>query len=336
MKRLCNRLAKAAGRRVTSAAVFCFLLGALSFNACCSNNVTPVGTEPTKITYAMPITVAAIPAYVALEKGFWKEEGLDVQAQMFSAGRLALDALLAKSAEVMSVSETPLMHAILQGNEIYIVTTVTQHQEVKLIARRDHGIQAPGDLRGKRVATLPGTNSDYFMYEFLKNHSVPIKEVKVTNMSPPDMVTALVQGSIDAYFAWEPHIYYAQKQLSQQSVIFPAGDLYHGRHCVAMNKDYVRAHPEVVEKLIRGFQRAEQFVKDNPDEAMAIVSEKAGIDIEALKALWPEYKVKVGFDDQLIQILEQEARWARSITNSSTPLPNFRDYIYSLTTSAGK
>lgn len=126
----------------------------------CNNKNKPTAT---KITYAMPITVAAIPAYVALEKGFWKEEGLDVQAQMFSSGRQALDALLSKSAEVMSVSETPLMHAILQGNKIYIVTTVTQHQEVKLIARRDKGIQSGKDLIGKRVATLPGTNSDYFM-----------------------------------------------------------------------------------------------------------------------------------------------------------------------------
>ena len=42
----------------------------------------------------------------------------------------------------------------------------------------------------KRVATLPGTNSDYFMYEFLKANGVPIENVKVTNMDPPEMVTA--------------------------------------------------------------------------------------------------------------------------------------------------
>src|SRR5256885_15021439 len=117
-----------------------FLIFLLACNACCGRKEGPAPLAPSKITYAMPITVAAIPAYVALEKGFWKEEGLDVQAQMFPSGRQALDALLSKSAEVMSVSETPLMHAILQGNKIYIVTTVTQHQEAKLIARRDNGI----------------------------------------------------------------------------------------------------------------------------------------------------------------------------------------------------
>jgi NitT/TauT family transport system substrate-binding protein len=299
----------------------------------------PVNIPPAnniKITYAMPITVAAIPSYVALEKGFWKEEGLDVQAQMFSSGRQALDALLANSAEVMSVSETPLMHAILQGNKIYIVTTVARHQEVKLIARRDKGIQSPGDLRGKRIATLPGTNSDYFMYEFLRKNSMTIEDVKVTNMNPPDMVTAFVQGNIDAYFAWEPHIYYGLKQLPQQSIVFPPNDLYHGRHCVAMNQEFVRAHPDVVEKLIRGFQRAERFVNEKPDESMAIVSKVTGMEIDALKSLWSEYKVSVGLDSELLQILDREASWARSVSKSSAPLPNFRDYIYPQAKAAGQ
>jgi NitT/TauT family transport system substrate-binding protein len=305
--------------------LFLLALVALGLTASCVKKGKPTLT---KITYAMPITVAAIPAYVALEKGFWKEEGLDVKAQIFSAGRLALDALLAKNAEVMSVSETPPMHAILQGNQIYIVATVTQHQETKLIARRDHGIQVPSDLRGKRVATLPGTNSDYFMYEFLKTNGIPLNNVKVTNMAPPDMVTALVKGDIDAYFAWEPHIYYAQKQLPQVSIVFPAGELYYGRHCVIMNKDFVHVHPEVVEKLIRGFLRAEKFVNENPEEAMTIVSKITGMDKEALKTLWPEYKVSVRLDFNLVQILEKESQWARVLAKSSEPLPNFRDYIY--------
>jgi aliphatic sulfonates family ABC transporter substrate-binding protein len=299
---------------------------ALVVGACCSKQSPPATSV--RVTYAMPITVAAIPAYVALEKGFWREEGLDVQAQMFPSGRQALDALLSKSAEMMSVSETPLMHAILQGNKIYIVTTVTQHQEVKLIARRDKGIQSGKDLNGKRVATLPGTNSDYFMYEFLKANGVPIESVKITNMNPPDMVTALVQGNIDAYFAWEPHIYYAQRQLPQQSIVFPPGDLYHGRHCVAMNQEFVNAHPDVVEKLIRGFQKAEKFVNENPDESMAIVSKMTSMDIGALKSLWSEYKVTVGIDSQLIQILDKEAQWARTISKTTTPAPNFNDFLY--------
>jgi NitT/TauT family transport system substrate-binding protein len=263
-----------------------------------------------RITYAMPITVAAIPAYVASEKGFWKEEGLQVDRKMFSAGRLALDALISNSAEVMSVSETPLVHAILQGNEINFVLTVTEHQETKFIGRKDQGIAKPEDLRGKRIATLPGTNSDYFMYEFLNAHGMSISDMKVTNLAPPDMVTALVSGNIDGYFAWEPHISYSQKRLGDSATVFLPGNLYHGRHCIAMNKKYVQKHPEVVEKLVRGFLRAEEFVKTNPQEAKQIVANVTGLETETVEALWREYHVKVQLDSGFTAILKKEAEWA--------------------------
>jgi ABC-type nitrate/sulfonate/bicarbonate transport system substrate-binding protein len=281
-----------------------------------------------KVVYAMPITVAAIPAYVALEKGYWREEGLEVEAKMFSAGRLAVDALLAKDAEVMSVSETPLMYAIVKGNSIFIVATVTQHKEVKLIARTDHGIRKPEDLRGKRIATLPGTNSDYFMYEFLRANNIKLDQVKIIDLEPPDMVTALVNGDIDAYFAWEPHIYYAQNRIPEKTIVFMPGDLYSGRHCVAMNQEYVRSHPAVVEKLIRGFLRAETFVQENPDSAQAITSKVTGMPVDALKAIWPEYETKVVLDSNLVNILTKEALWARSIDKSTAPLPEFKNFIY--------
>ena len=276
----------------------------------------------------MPITVAAIPSYVALEKGFWKEEGLEVKAEMFSAGRLALDALLAKSTEVMSVSETPLMHAILQGYDIKIVATVAEMQEVKAIGRRDHGIRTAKDFKGKRIATLPGTNSDYFMYQFLKKHGISLKDVKITNMAPPEMVTSLINGNIDAYFAWEPHIYYARKHLGDTCVVFPAEDLYHGRHCVAMNSDYITQHPDVVEKLIRGFIRAEKFAKEQPDSAMAIVAKITGLSGDDLKALWGEYNIKVQLDSTLVDILQVEGKWALSLEKNPKPLPDFKAQIY--------
>jgi len=308
--------------------IFSFFIVGYTNKQANSNLITESKKE--EITYAMPITVAAIPSYVALKKGFWEEEGLHVKAQMFSAGRLALDALLAGSAEVMSVSETPLVHAIIQGNDIYIVATVTEHQETKLIVRRDHGIEQPTDIRGKLVATLPGTNSDYFMYKFLEKHDIGLNEVKITNMPPPDMVTSLVQGNIDAYFAWEPHIYYAKEKLGEKAIVFEPQELYNGRHTIAMNQKFVRENPIVVEKLMRGLLRAENFVKENPEEAMNIVSEVTGMDRSALNTLWKEYRVKVQLDAAFLEILEKEGKWALSLKNlTSQQLPDFRKYIYS-------
>lgn len=281
-----------------------------------------------KIVYAMPTTVPAVLAYVADEKGFWKEEGLDVEAKMFPSGREALQALLARNAQVMSVSETPPVHAILQGNKIYCVATIAEHIETKLIARMDRGISRPKDLKGKKVATLPGTNSDYFMYEFLKKYGISPRELKIANMSPPDMVVAYVKGDIDAYFAWEPHIYYGKKQLPDVSIVFYPKELYRGRTTVNMNQDYVRQHPGVVRKLIRGLLKAESFVENFPEKALEMEAKRLNMERDVLNALWPEHVFKVQLDRDFLPLLEKVGRWAAELHKLKKPFPDFREYIY--------
>jgi NitT/TauT family transport system substrate-binding protein len=288
----------------------------------------PSREGPETIVYAMPVTVPAVLAYVAAEKGFWKAEGLEVVPKMFSSGREALQALLAKNAEVMSVSETPPVHAILQGNDIRCIATIAEHIEAKLIARKDRGILKPDDLAGKRVATLPGTNSDYFMYRFLEKHHIPLEKVRIANMNPPEMVVAYAKGDIDAYFAWEPHITYGKRQLPEQSLVFYPGELYRGRTTVITNKDYAEGHPDSARKLIRGFLRAERFVKERPEEAISLVAARLKMEPSVLRELWKENVFKVGLDKGLLPLLEQVGRWAVERSETGKPLPDFRDYIY--------
>jgi NitT/TauT family transport system substrate-binding protein len=313
------------GSRVLSAILPAFLLMAFLLASCDNEHAT--GANPT-ITYAMPVTVAAIPAYVAAEKGFWSKEGLNVKTQMFSSGRLGLDALLSGSAEVMSVSETPLVHAIQQGHLIYFVATVTRHRETKFIGRRDHGINSADDLKGKTLATLPGTNSDYFMYKFLQAHHIGKGNVRIVALQPPDMVSALVRGDIDGYFAWEPHIYYAQQQLGANAIVIGPDDLYRGRHCVAMNQAFVLAHPDIVVKLLKGLIEAEDYVHTHPDEAKVIVAKYAHTNRATIDALWQEYDVRVELRQELLDILAEEGEWAASQGSSKISAPDFKSYIY--------
>lgn len=282
----------------------------------------------TKLIYALPTTVPAVIPYVALEKGYFLDEGLDVEGRMFSSGREALQALLSKHAQLQSVSETPVVHAILQGNEIVIVATVAEHMETKLIARKDRGIRRPKDLRGKRVATLPGTNSDYFMHRFFEKHGIALKDVRITNMPPPAMVVAFVKGDIDAYFAWEPHIYYGKRQLPKNSRVFYPKELYSGRTTVNMNRDFVRKNPEVVRKVVRALLKAEDYVRRNPKDALKIASERLKMDPEILEELWPEHVFKVQLDKGFLSLLKEVGRWAAERGKRTKPLPDFRDHIY--------
>lgn len=287
----------------------------------------PASAEVTKLIYAMPVTVPAVIPYVAIDKGFFKAEGLDVEARMFSSGREALQALLAGQAQLQTVSETPVVHAIVQGNRLVTIATVARHKEAKLIARKDRGIAKPADLLGKRVATLPGTNSDYFMYKYLAANGLKPEQLKIANMPPPAMITAYVNGDIDAYFAWEPHIHYALEQLPA-SKVFYAGELYHGWATVNMDPDFARNNPETTRKVIRALLAAEAYVKSHKKEAVALVAEKLKMAEPVLRALWDECAFKVELDKTLVPEMTEIGRWSRDMSKSEKPLPDFRQYIH--------
>jgi len=285
--------------------------------------------KATKIVYAAPTTVAAAVMYIANINGYFKAQGIEVEEKLFSSGREAMDALLAGQAQLQSVSETPLVLAVLQGNNVVTIATTSAHEETKLIARRDRGIQKETDLKGKKVATAPGTNSDYFMYVFLKGHGLSKKDIKVFNMKAPEMKTALVTGDIDAYFAWEPHIYYAKKELGDKAIVFNPGARYHGRHTVNMNADFVKKNPETVRKIVRALLQAEEFIRKNPEKAQELVAAKLKVDRVDLAQMWREIDFKVQLDEGVLPLYQKIGHWFAEINKREAPLPDFKQHIYS-------
>jgi NitT/TauT family transport system substrate-binding protein len=305
-----------------------FLTAALVAGALAGAAPRPAAAELTKLVYALPTTVPAVIPYVAIDKGFFRQEEIEIDAKMFPSGREALQSLLTKHAQLQSVSETPVVHAMLQGNDIVTVATVARHIEAKLIAKPSRGIRSPVDIRGKRVATLPGTNSDYFMYRFFDHYGIAPGDVKIANMSPPDMVVAYARGEIDAYFAWEPHIYYGKKQVPDDSLVFYPGQLYQGRTTANMNRDYVRQHPEVVRRVIRALLAAEDFVRWHPEEALEVASKRLNMEPAVYRELWPEQVMRVELDDGFLRLMEGVGKWAAEKSGRKEPIPDFRERIY--------
>lgn len=293
-------------------------------------------SSTTKVVYAAPTVLPSSICYIAGIKNYFKEEGLEVEEKMFSSGRDALQALSAGQAQFQSGAETPVVHAIVQGSDIVTIASISENHEAGFIARLDHGVNKPEDLKGKKIATAAGTNSDYFMYELFKKYNIKSSDVQITNMKDPDMKVALINGDIDAYFSREPHLYYAKKELAEKAKVFEAGELYSGRQLVNMNRDYVTKNPEVVRKIIRALLKAEEFIQKNPDEAKKLVAQKLKIDVKDIGELWKDITFKIELDKELPAILSKIGAWSMSTNKKDGALPNFKKHIYTDALSAEK
>jgi ABC-type nitrate/sulfonate/bicarbonate transport system substrate-binding protein len=283
--------------------------------------------ETTHLVIAEGTQPVAAAVYIAYEKHFWKELGLDVELIPFTSGRLCLDAVLAGKAGAGTMAETPIMNAGFQGSPIYVVAGIHQSQKnTKVIARKDKGVAQPSDLKGRKVGVSIGTNGEFFMDQFLKRINLTRKDLQVVNLRPEDMAASIIRGDVDACFTWEPHIQNAKKQLGDAAVIFANDGVYTETYNIVTTQSFAKSNPKELNLLLQGLDKAIAYIRENPDDSIRIVSRRIGMDAELLKAIWADYTFQLSLDQSLLDLLNEEAKWAKEtgIAPPAAEIPNYR------------
>jgi ABC-type nitrate/sulfonate/bicarbonate transport system substrate-binding protein len=242
---------------------------------------------------------------------------------------LALDAMIGGQADVATVAETPVVFATYGGQKLRIIATMSE-EPMKIIANRTAGIAKLEDLKGKRIAVLVGTSADYFLSKVLAASGIATSDVKVTNLNPPDMVTALSRGDIDAYCAWEPHVIKGQQTLGDRAVVFTRNDIYTEMFNIVTSDEFVTKRAPAAAKLLKVLARASRYIEQNPGEAISITSKETNMDSVLLKGLWPEYAFGPALKQRLLDNLTGEIQWAKQagIVKADAVAPDVRLVIY--------
>jgi len=284
-----------------------------------------------KVIMAEGMQPSGAPIYVASEKGFWKEEGLDVDLKPFTMGRLCMDAVLGGRADAGFVAELPPVLVAFKDQPFRLVAAMESDlNSMKVLVRKDRGITKPSDLVGKKVACSLGTTSDYFLSTFLQAKGVDRKQLKVMNLSATDMVTAIVQGEVEAIFTWEPPITNAKGMLGDKAEVWFGGGIYRNVIFLGIMEDYIKNNPKVVKGLLKGLIKAEEFIKQKPDEAIRITSPRVNMNREALKGIWEYNEFRICLEKKYLDLMNGEARWAieTGIAPSGSKMPDIRKLFY--------
>jgi NitT/TauT family transport system substrate-binding protein len=232
-----------------------------------------------------------LPAFVALEKGYYKEQGLEVEVTgIFKAGPEEMSAFSAHSLDTGYVGEAPVITA--QANKVVTVKMVAQANKEgsALVVSKYSLIKALGDLKGKVVA-IPGhaTIQDVLLRMALRQSGIKSTELTIMVLKPPEMLSALRSREIDAFIAWEP---YPSKAVTEGTgkIILDSGSIWKDHPCCALIVDQnLIPNREVVKALIRAHLKAMRFIRDNGEEAKRIGVKYTGMDEqtvhEALKRI---------------------------------------------------
>ena len=283
-----------------------------------------------KVTIALVNQPQSTLIFVAMKKGYFSDEGLDVHPLLQSFGKAALQTMIEGKADFATSAETPIMFSILRGDGIFVVANIeTSTANDAVVARVDAGISKPADLKGKRIGFMPGTTIDFFLDSFLTAQGLTRQDITPVPLKPDEVLDALLTKKADAVAAWNYPLTQIKRQLGAQAVTFYDRQIYTEHFNIAAMQDFVRQNPQTVTALLRGLVRAQAFVDDHANEAQDIVAEAIKVEKDLVEEVWNVMSYQVRLDQNLTITLEDETRWAmKNKLTDQTVMPGYVSFIY--------
>ena len=278
-----------------------------------------------KVTIAVPKQISSAVMMVATAQGLFRQAGVEVVSQPFSLGRDALKSVIDGHADLALVGDTPLMFALQNGADISVLSGLAQSRRMlAIVARKDRGVRQLNDLRGKTVGLSLGTNLTYFLDAMLQVHGIPSETVRLVDLKPPDVLSALVAGTIDAATLYQPILATALELMGDQLEVFYGEDIYSFRFYLVGKTSYIDTHPQEVQRVLQGLIAAKQSIDADPVSARKVVASAINIKDDLLVPLFNSEDFMVSLDQAMLLTLDDQTRWAmkRGLVKPG-PVPNY-------------
>jgi len=250
--------------------------------------------ELTKVRLAWFKGGTIIAQYVAQEKGYFEDEGLDVEITYFKSTADAIPSVAAEEIEFGITSNTPVLRSVASGVPIkgiglvHYASAEEKHISAMTVALAESGIEKPEDLKGKRIA-IPYVGGDAHIYAvaLLKKHGISPDEVTFVTVPWPFHIDALLKGEVDAATLLISHIANLRSQGIDYNIVMDSGELLPRRESVLIytSTSYMEKNPEVVRGFLRAFYRGQAYLEAHPEEYKNYLAEYLGWKPEILEEL---------------------------------------------------
>lgn len=267
--------------------------------------VTAKAQQLTKVIIALPApTLTFSSAFLALDAGFYKKQGLDVEYRML-VGVEAVNAVISGSAD-FTVSTGPVfLRAAAKGQPLYAIVNLIDRPLVEMVLRKDVYqslhitpqmtlAQRAHLLKGKTIA-IQGVGSIINAWERLvvvRGGLDPETDVRIAPMDPPAMLGALQTKAVDGFTTSLP--FTTQAVMDGSAVMFAsapdgaAPDLIPFPYGLVMGKKKTcETERQKCAGVVRALAEANQMIINDPQKALGIIRHRfAHMDPKVLEAAW--------------------------------------------------
>jgi NitT/TauT family transport system substrate-binding protein len=256
-------------RRQAGSAFAAFALAALAAFASSPARAQAGKVEKPNITFGVfPITNYGV-VYLALQQGYFQEEGLNVTPRVMGANPIA--GIVGGDFDTGGVTWTAYLVATNRGVALHPLSEADRGAsgEALFMVANNSPIKTAEDLVGKKIAVITVAGAcDLILNDYLQKKGLDYKSIGYTVMGVPDMAPTVLRGGVDAACIPEPLLSVVQAQGGLRSVF----DLFSGEYDrfplvgFPVTEKFAESYPNTVAALQRALARGLVYAHNNPDK----------------------------------------------------------------------
>lgn len=270
----------------------------------------------------MPIA-ECLPFFVALENGYFNDEGLKIEPLQFPGGSAILEALGSKSVDIGFSNVVSLLYAVNSGLDFKSVWGSNMENiknPMHALVTKNSAISSPIDLKNKSIAVNTLRNIDHLLIEnYLSKYNVKSNEIKLLEIPFPRMPSILNSGDVDAIAVVEPFL----------SIVVGDGGKVIGKY-FSMGKDetlittycssgkWIKDNNKNLHKFIQAMDKAIDYYLNNPVKSKRILAKYTKLTEDRIETIsYPTYKKELPSLDDLkayVQLMNKMG-WIQKETN---------------------
>lgn len=288
----------------------------------------------TQITLAeVAHTIFYAPQYLAINNGYFEEEGLKINLILTSGADAVMSAVLSGDADIGFSGTEATIYVYNGGEKDYIKTFagLTQKDGSFLVSRKKYDNFTLEDLKGKTIigGRIGGMPEMTFEWALRQNNIDPKKDVNIdTSIAFSAMEGAFIGGTGDFVTLFEPNALSVEKN-GYGYVVAYIGELGGNVPYTAYNArtSYIENNKDIIKKFTKAINKGLEFVKNNSEEKIAecIIDFFPDTSMNDLIKIVKRYKDGNAWKEN-ITINEEEFKHIQDIMKASNELDNYVEY----------
>ena len=262
------------------------------------------------------VNVAFLPIYLTNDKGFFKDEGLDVLVVMFNAGATNLQAMIGGDVQIMAGGVPESVLARAGGADIKNFWAISNLMPFQIYGSAK--LKSLDQSKGKKFAISRfGSLSEFLTRSALRQAGVDPKDVTMVQIgATPARFTALAAGIVDGTILWFPVT--ERAKAAGMNKLFDLKELYPNWTNVGFiaREAWLSKDKDQATRFLRAYQRGVKYTRENRDDGIRTLRKYVGLNASEAAAGYDEYRGSFPLDGRILDAgivatIEQESEAGR-------------------------